>query len=305
MKILITGASGFIGSQFITKTSGEHKFFSLGRPPSGVPHYGIQSINCDLTNWTATREAVEAVFERERIDAIVHLAVSRLHRTFPATAEDLFLVNTALTANLLDLAHRGGVQQFILGSTCSVYNVPYGVRPTEADFLPPKSFFAATKLNADELARQYRGLMQVAILRFSVPFGPGLVGRMLNQLEEAILDGRPVEIPLNGPELVFSPVHVDDTVTVIRRALAERWNQTVNVANGEAIALTQAAQVIASIYNKDVQFSQSSKAGSFYMVPDVTRLHRELMPNHSFTSLAKGLSLGLNPTYFHLIKGSQ
>lgn len=293
MRILLTGASGFVASNFLRKRGGEHDVTVLGRSMPDPGSLGpvapsVDHVACDFGDPASLVEALRLLSARPAFDAVVHLAVSRLHRTFPQTALDLFDVNLGATARLLDFAYRSGAGHFVLGSTGSVYDVPYGELTDESRFLPPKSYFAATKQAADALAVQYRPHFPVAVLRFFVPYGPGLDDRMLSSLAASIRDGRPLTVPSAKPPLVFSPIYVDDAVTVLDTALRQKWNDTVDVASGEEVSIVDAGRMMAERIGRQLAIRHAADAGSFYLVPRLERL-KALMPGHSFVPFSAGL----------------
>ena len=69
-------------------------------------------------------ELFEPTHLPSHIDGVLHLAQSHAYRDFPAGAVDMFRVNVASTASLLEYARRAGASRFYLASTGSVYE-PY------------------------------------------------------------------------------------------------------------------------------------------------------------------------------------
>jgi len=288
MRILLTGASGFIARAFLEKHGNAHDITILGRTaPVGLAcPFTLEA--ADLSDSSSTAAAIVRLGNKPNFDVIVHLAVSRLHRGFPESALDLFHVNVHSTALLMDFARRTGVAHVIVGSSGSVYDVPFGHAAMESDYLPPKSYFAATKQAADSLAVQYRPLFPVTVLRFFVPYGPGLTDRMLNGMIENIEEGRPIFVPVAHPPLTFSPIYIDDAVAVIARVLEERWNETVNVATGEAISLKDAGRLIAVKLRRELLVERSGTGPAPYLVPDVGLL-RTKMSGHDFVAFEDGI----------------
>lgn len=289
MRILVTGASGFIGQILLRKLGSDHHITALGRSAGAAgAAENVELKPCDLNDPAAVRSALAELEQTDPFDVIIHIAVSRLHRDFPATALDLFHVNTAATAYLMDFAWRTGVSHAIIGSTGSVYNPPAGVLSSERDFTPPKSFFAASKQAADAFAEQYRALLPVSILRLFVPYGPGQTDRMLPGLVNRLRNGQPVTVPVTGPALTFAPIYGEDVVRVIETCMAEVWNETVNVATSEVLTLDQAARVIGEALGIEAKIESSETAGSHYLVPDVSRLNA-LMDTSGFTTFTDGI----------------
>ena len=298
MRILLTGASGFIGQSLMYRYGQEHDIFVLGRSAglATVPHTLVE---CDLNDPSAVLKSLSHLEDLAPFDVIIHMAVSRLHRTFPETALDLFNVNTVSTAYLMDFAYRRNVKHVILGSTGSVYNVPDGEQPTEDIYTKPKSYFAASKLAADCFAEQYRSVLPVSILRLFVPYGPGLEDRMLSNLAANIFAKKPVLVPENGPALTFAPVYSEDVVRAVESCMENVWNETVNVATAEAFTLDDAARVMAGHMGIDVQVETSPGASPYYLVPDITRLKTH-MDVTQFTNFSDGIRVLLKADNYAL-----
>jgi nucleoside-diphosphate-sugar epimerase len=157
VKVLLTGASGFIGSQVARRLGDEV-----------VPFRG------DLREPFAFDES---------FDCVVHLAQSRRYRD-PGGADDVRAVNVEATERLLELAPL-----FVLASSGSVY-APRAEPIHEEDELGATGAYAESKQAAEELVRARGG----AILRFFTVYGPGQSGMLVANLVDRVLAGEPVEV---------------------------------------------------------------------------------------------------------------
>ncbi|MES1247554.1 MAG: NAD(P)-dependent oxidoreductase, partial [Actinomycetota bacterium] len=146
MKILVTGASGFVAQHLVPTLATEHDVIALTHDPERVPAGGnFESVVVDLRDPTASFP---------KVDAVVHLAQANV--PFPDGARDLFAVNTTATVALLDHLRRVGGTHFILASSASVYG--FGERPwTEEDVPAAGDFYSATKLAAERFVRAHEG----------------------------------------------------------------------------------------------------------------------------------------------------
>lgn len=293
MRFLMTGASGFIGSSLLHDLSAEgHEVVCLGRKAPDLP--GVTVATADIGDPASLRTALASLRKAERFDAIIHLAVSRHHREFPQKALDLFYVNTASAAELLDFAYTTGIPAAVFGSTGTVYSaaVPSTDETApgnhEAEFHRPAHYFAASKLFADALCDYYRSYLKIATLRLYAPYGPGLEDRMLTDLVARVTSGRPLSLPASGPGMAFSTIFIDDAKAVIRKALADGWNETVNAAAPEALTIQGAGQLIGRIIGKEPTYERGTQASAPRVVPDTSRL-TELMRGHVFTAPETGL----------------
>jgi UDP-glucose 4-epimerase len=278
MRILVTGASGFIGQALVPRLIARgDEVFALGRV--ALNKDGVTDLKSDF-QFGPPPSLPRAV------DAVIHLAQSRAYRSFPSDTGEMFCVNVAGTQMMLDAAARSGVGRFCLVSSGSVYDPFEGVLTEEAP-VAPRAYLGASKLAAEILARPFRALFPVATLRLFVPYGPGQTGRLVPDLVRRISDGIPVSLPEVGEGMRFSPTHVDDTCAVIEAAVDEGWNDVVNVAAPDAITVRDAAATIARILGRPFTIERKAMAVPA-IVPDLTRLSSRYNLGR-FRSFAEGV----------------
>lgn len=293
-RILITGGSGFLGQYFISRVLDEgREIVSLGRTRGGLDGR-IGFLRADLSDPASLRAALSRLRDERPFDAIVHLAVSRHHREFPQKALDLFHVNSTAAAEILEFARETGASSAVFASTGTVYSPQsssdggVGGGDSEATFRRPSSYFAASKLFADTMAELYRSFLPVAVLRLYAPYGPGLTGRMLNDLVARVGKGIPINLPARGPGLGFAALYVDDALDLISQALDASWSATVNAASPEVWTIESAGRLIGSIVGREPIFERSTENFAPRIVPSLTRLN-ELMPGRQYVGLEEGL----------------
>jgi nucleoside-diphosphate-sugar epimerase len=262
MRILITGASGFVGQALVPRLMARgDEVFALGRV--SLNKEGVTDLRGDLQSGaTPTFPA--------GIDAVVHLAQSRAYRRFPIDAVEMFRINVAGTQMMLEAAARSGIRRFCLVSSGSVYDPFEGVLTEEAA-VAPRGYLGASKLAAEVLARPFGGLFPVATLRLFAPYGPGQTGRLVPDLARRVGDGIPILLPETGEGMRFSPTHVDDACAVIEAAVDEGWTDVVNVAAPSAITIRQAAATLAGIMGRPLAIERKAMPAPA-IVPDLTRL---------------------------------
>jgi UDP-glucose 4-epimerase len=283
MRVVMTGANGFIGRALTASLGRDVEVISLGRQPSAANHASV-----DLAAPGALAAAIAAGALPQAVDAVVHLAVSRLHRTFPATALDLFEVNVAATAHLLDYAHKAGAKHFVLGSTGSVYDGLTHTPLREADVASPRRYFPASKYAAEMLTREYDSAFSVAILRYFTPYGPGQDDRLIPGLIQRIKADQSVTLPQTGDGLAFAAIYLDDAVEIVRRALLEQWRGVFNAASPDVMTIRSAAEAIAEALGKTAQFERAASAPSYALIPDCSALQAKL-GDWRFTPFAEGM----------------
>lgn len=186
MKILITGVNGFIGRHMARFFSARHEVFGVTRATTSFnDSFAVKLISADLSKSGFVDRLPSG------IDCVIHLAQSTQYRNFPEGAEDMRRINIDATCQLLEWARVTGVKQFIFSSTANVYGKS-NAQLTEAHSTQPESFYGATKLAAEHLAKQYQNYFQVDVLRFFTVYGPGQQGMLIPNIAERIKQGQSV-----------------------------------------------------------------------------------------------------------------
>lgn len=275
-RILLTGSSGHLGSRTLELLQDRHEVHAVVRKRPAMPVDGVTYHEIDLSAaWS-----VEAL--PVRVDGIIHLAQSRNYREFPHKALEIFHVNVATTAVLLDYGHRVGASHFILASTGGLY------RPTEQLIVetmqvdPPEgilAYYFRTKLAAELLARSYATVMSVAVLRPFFIYGPGQTSdRLIGRLIESVRSGRQIQLA-GWDGLRLNPVHVDDAAELVTVLLGRAGSRTLNVAGPDRVSIRQIAESAGKLLNRVPRFEIAPGASENILAdhsPVASLLGREL-----------------------------
>src|SRR4029079_17702985 len=184
--LLVTGGAGFIGSQSvyrllasnverITVVDDFNDFYNPSIKRDNIrehlkdPRYSIHEI--DIRD----AAALEQVFNANNFDCVVHLAARAGVR--PSLSEPELYAETNIngTLNLLELARHHHIEQFVFGSSSSVYGINAKVPFSEDDPIrQPISPYAATKGAGELLCHTYSHLYAIrcVCLRFFTVYGP-------------------------------------------------------------------------------------------------------------------------------------
>ena len=184
MKVLVTGASGFVGREIVAELLREkHEVFCLVSPKSKKDKDLPNFFQADISEVEDLNE-LEKSFEN--IDAIIHSA--GLAHQFGKTAdEDFWNVNVNGTQNVARLAVNLQVKHFILISSVSVYeNVLRETISIDETFAcNPKSIYARSKFESENVAREVCEANKIAltILRLATVIGENDRGNTARLIE--------------------------------------------------------------------------------------------------------------------------
>lgn len=164
MKILITGATGKVGSRLAKRLAarGDDVRALVRDPARAAELKGIELVKGDLLREDSLAEAVRGV------DAVVHCAA--FFRG--ATAEEAHAVNDLGTQHLAHAARDAGVKRFLFTSTGLVYGANGGKKAREDDPLNPGAPYPASKVAAEQFLLALEGL-DVYVLRLPFVYGDG------------------------------------------------------------------------------------------------------------------------------------
>jgi nucleoside-diphosphate-sugar epimerase len=232
MRILITGASGFVGSALGPRLiAAGHDLICVCRPGSTIAFGG------------SIRWAGDATKFPDDVDVVIHLAQSRNYRNFPADSRDMFDINVGMTMSLLNFAARSNVKQFVLASSGAVYE-PFTVPLLESAALAPTGFLGASKYASEVIAQPFSSLFKLNILRLFFPYGPRQQDRLIPDLIKRVGNGQAVQVTSNGDGMRLVPTFVENVADVFLTALQASWTGTVNVSTPEVLSIGEIVEII-------------------------------------------------------------
>lgn len=233
MRILITGAGGFMGRKLIAALLGEDdtEITALSRSVLNIP--GVHFYPCNVLN----SEAVEKVFKENQFDCVVHLAAITAHNEIVGNRMETFETNLQGTINLLNSFNRhchGG--QFIYSSTGKVYGRTNEMPISENALVNPTNILGKTKRITEEVIEFYaQPENRYLILRIFNIYGEGqrsnfVLPTILAQLEQECLN-------LGSLKDFRDYLYVDDLIDAFKACIAAPANFSnvdhVNVGSGE------------------------------------------------------------------------
>lgn len=245
MKILVTGATGFLGRTIVGEFLGEgFEVISTGKSTgSDLPYY----IPADISR------SIENLESLKNIETIIH-AAGLAHQFTCASREDFRRVNVAGTKNIADLALRLKARNFILISSVAVYGRALfeNLSFEEDAVCKPFGDYAESKFAAETAAREIlEGKMNLTILRPSTIVGEGdrgNVARLISAVDQKkfiwLGAGR------NFKSLVYKK-DVARACAAARKTVSERDFRIFNVT-ADAVSMREIVGVIEKTLKKHV-----------------------------------------------------
>jgi len=281
MKILITGATGFIGSRLVSILQTRHELFALVRPKTPRKELpGVKWLEHDLS------QTLDQVRLPDRMDAIIHQAQSRHYREFPEGGKDIFDVNIRSTFQLLEYARKAGVRHFIFASSGGVYGYSYE-RFVETDPVNPLNFYLSSKYTSELLIANYQPFFYTVVFRFFFVYGPGQKGMLIPNLISKVVKGDLITIEGN-PGLRINPIYIEDAVQVFEPALNLTSSELFNIAGDEVVTITDLVTLMGEASEKQPYLQYHTIPSGGDLIGDNTHM-REVLGVIPKVSLRNGL----------------
>jgi dTDP-glucose 4,6-dehydratase len=258
--ILVTGAAGFIGSNFVRWWLERHPDdhvvaldkLTYAGDPRNLDELGVRLAVCDICDLDPT----ERLLAEESIDTIVNFAAESHNSLAVLDPGRFFRTNVLGTQTLLEAARQRGVSRFHHVSTCEVYgDLPLDSEEafTEESPYRPRTPYNASKAAADHAVRAYSETfgLPVTITNCSNNYGPRQFPEKVIPLfvTHAFDD---LELPLYASTQNRREwLHVDDHCRAIELVLEQgREGETYNVGSGLERSIEEIADLVLELTGK-------------------------------------------------------
>jgi GDP-L-fucose synthase len=286
-KIYVAGHRGMVGSAIVRRLQSQ----------GGVELITANHAELDLTN----QAAVQAFFAEQRIDE-VYLAAAKVggihaNNTYPA---EFIYQNLMMQANVIDAAHRAGVQKLLfLGSSC-IYP-KHAQQPMREDALltgvlePTNEPYAIAKIAGIKLCesynrqygRDYRSVMPTNLYGPHDNFHPDnshVIPALLRRFHEAVQrgdhevtiwgSGKPMRVFLHVDDMAAASVHVMNLDAATWQANTQPMLSHINVGTGVDCTIRELAETVARVtgFQGQLVFDSTKPDGTPRKLMDVSRL---------------------------------
>lgn len=237
-KVLVTGASGFVGGHLVDHLN------SKGYQVSPILRQNIGD-HFSVNSWRRVIEKAEA-------ESIVHL-IAKTHSSDadkPSALDSYRRINVDITRALLEASKASGVKQFVYLSSIKTVGeeTPIDVPFTEDSPCNPQDCYGISKGEAEKLVLQYSDVMHTFILRPPLIYGPGVKGNFLRLLNAV---HRNIPLPFASIRNARSLLFVGNLTSAIETVIASHKMEGIfHIADEEALSTPNLVCLIAVAMNK-------------------------------------------------------
>jgi len=255
MKILVTGAAGFIGSHLCAAMVGNHQIIGLDNlcdfyDPEIKKENILNLVNNQYFRFIKAdirdQETLQRIFSENKIDMVIHLAAMAGVRP---SLENPYLyeeVNIRGTINLLELCAEYKIKKFIFASSSSVYGNNRKIPFSEDDEVNlPISPYAYTKKAGELICHTYNYLYDISMvcLRFFTVYGPRQRPDLaIHKFAKLILSGQKLPVYGDGSS-ERDYTYIDDIINGVSLAVdfckQNKCYEIFNLGESKTISLNK------------------------------------------------------------------
>lgn len=276
MRLLLTGARGFLGQHVLDRLGAEHDGYALTRMKPTSKHIArarnMQWIRGDILQPQVFTSEVGA------LDAVIHLA-SVIKAVNDLEDRRLLETNTIGTLNMLKLAREKGASSFIFASSAAIYGdkKKFPIRET---FSPrPVSIYGLSKMIGEKMCHFFtlNHSLSTTCLRISNMYGPGQGPNfVIPDLIHKSFKQKTVEVA--NPASTRDFIHVYDVVEAVARCVSatSRGSEVFNIGTGVETSMRKISQLIARFSGREIIFKHGHEHGVKRSVLDISKTSKIL-----------------------------
>ena len=263
MRVLVTGAAGFIGGQLY------HALWKRGDMIVGVDNFSYGRLDnlkfqdADFTDSVLKldireKDAMIKLFEAQHFDVVYNLAGIAPLPDCQSDPTEAVSVNVLGLVNLLECSRRTGVQHIVQASTNAIYENETKFPSDESSCPPPTLIYPSTKYCAEQFCRSFVQTydMNVTCLRFANVYGPHIdclrkqppfVGYMIRELYY----DRVPDFHSDGNQR-RDYIYIDDLIELALKVVPHRGFDAVNVSSNQNYSVRELYAIACELMGKSI-----------------------------------------------------
>lgn len=273
IRILVTGASGYLGSSFIKEFNSEYRIETLQLRNPGWENASLQGVDC-----------------------ILHCA-ALVHQMNGAPVKDYFRVNTDLTQRLAEKARIDGVKHFVYISSAHVYgdSTPNGVVIKETSAPNPVDAYGASKLAAEDILMKMNSpSFAVSIVRSPLIYGKNSKGN-LNSLARLIQICPALPFKFNKNKRSF--IYIKNLTQFIDKIISQKKEGIFLPQDAHPLSLEDLVRLMSLACEKKVLLFKPPIFLLWTLEKTAPKIYRRLFSSLAFNSESTNGALNYQPRY--------
>ena len=255
MNVLVTGGAGFIGSHIVDKLINEGLDVVV---VDNLSTGKLENLNdkAKFYNLDITSEQLSNIFEKEKIDVVIHQAAQiDVQKSLQDPVYDS-KVNINGTVNLLECCRKYNVRKVIYASSAAVYGKPNYLPIDEKHPIQPMSFYGISKFTPKSYLKIYKELygLDYTILRYSNIYGPrqdskgegGVIAIFIDKLLN-----EQIPIIFGDGEQTRDFLYVEDVAEANFQAIFKGDGEVLNISTNTRISINQLYTELTKILQLD------------------------------------------------------
>jgi len=303
MKIVLTGAAGFLGS-FLSEELLNHNYnvvgidnFFRGKKEYLPKHKNFKFYKIDLVK---EYKKIKEIIQNEKPEIVIHYAAINGTKYFYDMPYQVINDNVVMTQNLLKACVNSSVKKIVYASSSETYGEPEiiptpEIHPILLNIHTDRDSYASSKAINDFYVKLFAKEHNIdyLILRIFNTYGPHMdtseYGQVIPEFISKMFSKNQFTIIGNG-EHTRSFCYVTDHIRLVRKLVEKISNEVINVGNDKEITINKLAETIHKIENK--KFNPKHLKEREYdhkrRQPDITKL-KKLIDDYPKITLEKGL----------------
>ena len=290
MRVLVTGANGFVGKNLVPQLSTNRNFEIIASdttPGQSTP--SVKFIPLDITDEAATLAALRDT------DVVVHLAA---HQLVPSLADPRLnaKVNVLGMLNILEAARKSDIEKIIFTSASSIIGDVLYNPVDEKHPCHPKTPYGITKFACEQYLEKNNNLFSInyLVFRFFNIYGPHQLDGIVPSTYRKITAGSEVEIFGDGKQM-RDFVFIRDLGAIFAKAIStDVKNLLLNIGTGRGTTIAKLVELAGRILQKQPKLKfNPPRPGEIQNFVASTDLLRKTFGNVPDTGLEEGLKVTL------------